>query len=109
MTFMVFYDEHSSLPSRCPMDKLEWYASNTLSIPERIALEMHLVKCPDCQKTLVQWRELRQIMRKVKIQTPEPRDDLFLEISVVTLVFVSLAWVDFYHCSLWCTGPAYSS
>ena len=75
---MTLPDEHRLSRSACPVDQLHWFANHTLSAEEQAAIEAHLAECAFCQAEVRDWTELRQAMRGVSAQTPEPRADLLL-------------------------------
>jgi hypothetical protein len=70
-------DEPRRSRSACPVEQLQWFANRTLSAEEQAAVEAHMVGCASCQAEVRVWTELRQAMRGVSAQTPEPRADLF--------------------------------
>jgi hypothetical protein len=70
-------DEHHLSRSICPVDQLQWFVNRTLSAEECSAIEAHLAGCASCLAEVRVWTELRQAMRGVSAETPEPRADLF--------------------------------
>lgn len=74
---MTRSDAHRLSRSACPVDELQWFVNRTLSAEEQSAVEAHLARCVSCQAEVRIWTELRQAMRGVSAQTPEPRADLF--------------------------------
>lgn len=78
---MVPRNMFSRSHSRCPVDQLQWFVNGTLSEQERRSIEAHLIECAACRTEVAAWSELRQAMRGVSAQTPEPRADLFVQIE----------------------------
>lgn len=78
---MTLHHEHHFSRSTCPVDQLEWLVNRTLSAEEQAAVEAHLAGCASCQAEVRAWTKLRQAMRGVSAQTPEPRSDLFMRIE----------------------------
>ena len=74
---MTHPDELRRSRSACPRDQLQWFVNRTLSAKEQVAIEAHLVGCASCQAEVQVWTELRQALRVVSAQTPEPRADVF--------------------------------
>jgi hypothetical protein len=70
-------DEHRLSRSTCPVDQLQWLVNQTLPADEQAAVEMHLAECAACQAEVRAWAGLRQAMRGISAQTPEPCADLF--------------------------------
>lgn len=68
-------------PADCPVEQLEWFVNQTLSVEERADVEAHLIGCAACRAEVVAWTEVRQALRQISIQTPEPRADLLLKIE----------------------------
>jgi len=93
---MTLHHEHHFSRSHCPVDQLEWFVNQTLSVEERAAVEAHLTECAACRAEVAVWTELRQVMRGASVRTPEPRADLFIQIEQQLDVLPSpapLAWL----------------
>ena len=71
---MTSSDERRS--AACPTDQLRWFVNRTLPPEEQAEVVAHLATCTACQEEVGAWTALRQAMRSVAAQAPEPRADL---------------------------------
>ncbi len=78
---MAMHHQQHFSRSTCPVDQLEWFVNQTLSVKQRAVVAAHLAQCATCRAEVEAWTELRQALRRVSTQTPEPRADLFIQIE----------------------------
>ncbi len=74
-------DRIDSARTRCPVDRLAWYANRTLAAADRAAVTAHLAGCPACRADVAAWDALGQTLGAVRALTPAPRADLFARIE----------------------------
>lgn len=74
---MAFSDARRRARAACPTDQLRWYANRTLPPEDYAAVAAHVAECAACQAEAQEWAELRQALRGVAAQTPEPTAELF--------------------------------
>lgn len=68
--------------SNCPVELLGWFANQTLSVEEQLAVERHLRNCERCRQDVAEWTTLRDAVHTTSESMPLPRADLFGQLEI---------------------------
>lgn len=85
---------HLNTRANCPVEQLEWFVNNTLSVEEYNAVEMHLKCCVACRQEVAEWADIRVVLQIANTLTPLPRADLFCRIEQQINTSLSRSWME---------------